>query len=208
MGRDQFPIAAAPTEPWHMWGNTVQVNPTRGAGAAGVIGNGTAQLFRVSYRRPETWSFFVAARIISGVTTDVDAGLKIAVDFMPGVGRTFFDTADLYEGTLPLHVPFVYFFWSFPAGSNPADGHTKKWTCRTHTPLLDDSDADSAQILECFPAQNIQAKVQSRIWWSQVSAVNQSIVAEVSAWVAPRTHVRPDWFSDNQQFLGAETQGT
>ena len=210
----QFPTQGLPSPrtPWHMWGNTTSLTATAAAGAAGARVNGRDQLLRTNYKRPDTWSFFASAELITGVVSDVDIDLIVAIDIMAGVGRTVFDTGEPYTGALPLHVPFVFFRWHVVAGTQPGAGHTKKWTTRTTTPLLDDTVATSAQTCESFPAEDVQAYAQARLLLvGGVSAVNNSMTASVSLWIAPRSHIRPDWFADvpdQAAFLGSETKGS
>lgn len=193
----------SPVTPWHMWGNTVEITAQTGpAGAGTIAGPSPSQLFRVNYRRPETWSWFVGAQLVDGDISDVDLQVIVQVHFILGVGRSVF----LTEGNFPGQVPVVEFRWSVPIGVRPGAGNSKKWTVRAPTPRLDDLTAGSEEKFDWLVAQDIQAKARGFLVLTAPSAVNNRVVIQISAWVAPRVHVRPDWFIE--EFTGAERQGT
>lgn len=214
--------APTPTPPWHLWGSSQNLSLTNPpAGPLAVIGS-TFQLAKVNFKRPDTWSFFCGAQIVGGTVSDVAREIFVEYTLLIGVGRTLFDTTTL---TGPgSTIPFVRFRWQIPAGGRPRSGGNfgpKKWTTQAWVPPLDDASAPSpypggvgAQSvlpLTSFPAQDIQCSGAITQLQAGVSAVQNDVQVELSAWFAPRTHVRPDWFSDvadPQAFLGNETGGT
>jgi hypothetical protein len=58
--------------------------------------------------------------------------------------------------------------------------------------------------IEWLPAQDIQCYARASL-----GPVGTADI-EVSAWFAPRSHVRPDWFreTDESRFRGGEVDGT
>jgi len=196
-----------PMPPWHMWGNTVTATvETPPAGAGALVGGANVQLFKIAYRRPETWSFFIAGRLLTGNVSDVDIQVIAQINLMPGVGRTMFDTLGVFGAS----TAFVEFRWLVVAGVLPGTGNVRKWTTQADTPLLDDLTATSRQLIQWIPAQDIQAQFRLALVLTAPSLVTNSATVEITAWMAPRTHIRPDWFSDEDQtqFLGSETGGT
>jgi hypothetical protein len=168
------------------------------------------------YRRPETWSFFVGGQIIGGNTSDVISTVVAQFHVTTGAGLSNFSTAlPLPQGIgFPLlrPVPWIEMQWTIAAGVAPATINTsKKWTSIARTPLLQDADATSRQAVDWIVGQDIQIAGQVGLELSGVTAVNNEIIVQLSAYLAPRTHIRPEWFSgeeDQPQFLGAETGGT
>jgi len=187
--------------PWHLWGGTVQMEQAAIAAAQPVV---SSQLAKIHYGRPETWAFFFGAKIIDG-TPPTGAGdllVKVDVDVMIGVGRTFFDTQQPITSIVgtPAEVSLVQFFWRIPPSTVPTLGRAK-WTQVGRTPLLNDDVATSAEKVEYITAQDIQ--VQAKL--SVLGAALGSAKVAVTALFAPLSHVRPDWFK--KQFDGQELGG-
>ena len=200
---------AAPVAPWHMWGSSQQVSLTQTV--AGGAPAQTMQLARVNYRRPETWSFWLAARLTGG---DVNPGpgalvVEANVQVLFGVGRSIFRSED--QGQFG----FARFLWSLPALVSPGGNlNNNKYTTRVNSVVLNDVDATSFQPIDHIVAQDIQC-------WATFSIlsvpVGNSVSAELTAFFAPRVHVRPDWFTElgedvevNEaiKYLGTERGGT
>jgi hypothetical protein len=203
-----------PVAPWHMWGNTIRVSlPLVAPPAPRTIGSvENVQVAKVEYRRPETWSFFLAGRIINGVTSDVDRILIAQLNLYLGVGRSIF----LAKGLLPSagvgQQAFVSFRWDIPAGTVPTETtNASRWTTSVTSPALDDSVATSTHEIRWFPSENIQVDASAQLTVANGSLLDNSIDIELTAYFAPRTHVRPDWFSDDDsvpQFPGGEVKGS
>jgi hypothetical protein len=162
----------------------------------------SSQVAKIAYGRPETWAFFIGAEIIDGVPSGGGGDLlvKVDVDVMPGIGRTFFDTQQAIStgivGT-PVEVSLVQFFWRIPPATQPTLAR-KKWTQVGRTPLLDDDVATSAEKVEYITAESLQ--VQSKL--SVLGAAGGSAKVAVTALFAPLSHVRPEWFL--KKFQGEE----
>lgn len=213
----QFPIHAplSPTPPWHMWGNAVDLridstglDPDRPVLKA-------QQVVKVSYKRPDSWSFFFGGRLKGVQPYGSAAFVSMQFDIFTGIGRSVFQT-----GPQPFIPPdafsklaFCKFVWAVPLN---AIGSTQpvKYTTVVDTPRMDDrvpeGDGTIRQI-ECLPAQDIQVSVQL-IVLPILLPTPLVYEAEAHAYFAPRSHVRPDWIDvdapPNVRFRGEELGGT
>lgn len=188
-------------EPWHLWGTTINVELSAD-GAPSIAGQ---QLARISYKRPETWSFFLAAELLSvSGAPAADCRFQVSIDILPGVGRATFDTkngAPLF--TPPQDLTFCLFNFKLPAGSLPVGNIvTKRWTTSVRSPLLDDDDPTSRMPIDRIVADNLQ--VQASITQS-TGGPNIGALFALTAFFAPVVHVRPDWV--HGQFNGGEIGG-
>ena len=203
-----FPLA-----PWHMWGSTVRVSlPLVAPASARTVGRAdNVQVARVTYKRPETWSFLFGARIVDGAATDVNRIVITYMNLVLGVGRSVFSTKSTPPGSPGTGIPFVQFRWNIGIGENPVNkANNARWTTSVTSPPLDDTAADT-HIIQWFPSENIQCEAYGQVGVDGASALDNSVAVEVSAYFAPRTHVRPDWLSDSPkipQYGGHETGGT
>ncbi len=179
-------IMTNPAAPWKMWGQKRIVT-----GLGGQF-NEPQQLARVSYKRPDSWRFFLAAQIVNGPVLGAPASLTVYFDLAFGVGLTQFSTPER-DNTSNFH----YFRWTIAAGIDPVI-LPAKWTTQARGPLWDDSLTESS-LTDVVVAQDIQAYASVA-----PSAAGEYQVA-CTAFFAPNTHVRPDWFSE--QFSGAEKGG-
>lgn len=190
--------------PWLMWGTTAPVT-INGPNAR------SGQLARINYARPETWSFFFAAELVGvNAAPAADVFFQVAFDIMPGVGRAAFDTQNTQAlATPPQDLTFALFQFKLPAGTLPGGNIvTKRWTSTVRSPLLDDNDATSRFDIDHIVAQDIQC--QASIVQS-TGGPNVQAQFNVSAFFAPRAHVRPEWFSaapnDGARYRGGENKG-
>lgn len=199
---------AQPLPPWHMWGNGELITVDDAVGVA-VTPRVSQQIARINYKRPETWTFWIGAKLTGGAENlGVGDGLvRLIVDIIPGVGRSSFLTAQNQSPLVAIRPAFVDFHWVVPAGAIPGQSiNNVKYTTTAITPPLDDRDAETVRTVEWFPAQDIQCEATL----IKLSADIASVTAEVTAFFAPRTHVRPDWFArvpKSEQFRGGETEG-
>jgi hypothetical protein len=67
-----------------MWGSSIRLGVETNGFTIGQIGG---QIARVNYRRPETWSFWLAARLLEGTTVPVNTTLDVDIIIIAGVGR-------------------------------------------------------------------------------------------------------------------------
>lgn len=212
-------LVATPQAPWHMWGNSQRLTAEApaGTGAGTILFPEPRQLAKVTYRRPETWSFLFFARLLPGLVSDVDIQVIVEFNLILGIGRTMFDTAGLF-GT---DRAFAQFRWNILAGVTPGVPDPRpKWTSSTQSPTLDEvTGTGTEETIRWFPSEDIQCLGRGAIVLGGVTAVDNRVVVEMGAWFAPRTHVRPDWFvqpvTEEQeinvhamQYAGNETKGT
>ena len=182
MHRSRAQLGGVP--PWHMWGQAKQFTVTSG----GVVTTPQTQgqICKVSYKRPETFSFVLAATIIGGQGpggSPVSPGsLSVEFDVTVGVG--------LSQVTLkPFTRPFV-FQW---AGALPLQA--QKYTLTAISPVQNDQDATPVTTTSnTVVAENIQVATNCIL---QTSTNGDQVVVDVQAMFAPRMHVRPDWFGEN-----------
>lgn len=209
------PNAAAPwlregVPPWHMWGNsqTLRVNAETTDTPAPVS---SGQLVKVSYKRPETWHFLLSARIINApeVTLENELAITVFFDVISGVGRS--------QSQL---LTFETFSWGWVQNQPPPYSKVL-WTQQVQTPALRmvfDSDSgeyvddpNSVRVFNELVGQDVQVNCRVAFFMRGINEGDQSFAdVEVSAYFAPKTHVRPDWFVQGPpevMFPGAETQG-
>lgn len=184
--------------PWHMWGATQVVRLTP---VAGDNVQASLQLLRVNYKRPETWSFFFGASLYGAGTLSDALTVRVAIDVITGVGRSVFNTENQFLAGFPQ---FVTFFWNLAGGQNLTNV-ARKWTTTGSRVHLDDTDATDTVRPEWIVAEQLQAKARIFV---VAETTEPELKVEVTGFVAPRTHVRPEWFDDNNMFRGQETGGT
>jgi hypothetical protein len=179
--------------PWLMWGNTQTLTLSSVGPSTPAIPIATQQLLQVFYKRPESWHFFCSAKLIS-VTPAAPAGGIIQLDYLMqfGVGRS------------TIVIPnFVHFEWD-----PNTDVTQQRWTAVAKGPVRFNGDT-TPNLTDEFTAQSIQA--QANLTYVQLPGPYQAVV-EVAMHVAPKAHVRPDWFRSNdphnvKKFRGSETEG-
>lgn len=202
---------ASPIAPWHMWGNKKLISVHIAAGQNQTVVS--EQLTRTQYKRPDTWSFLLGARLIAGAT-DNPVDVDVFVDFVliPGIGRSSIEIDD--RAPLPLPPPlgpggfspaFCRFVFRWAGGAVIPIGQLK-WATSVPSPLFDDADASSSFLVDHFPAEDFQSSSRVGVLLSAPAVAD--VTVEVHAYFAPRSHVRPDWVSDGDQFLGGEIGGT
>lgn len=196
--------------PWHMWGNsqTIRVNASTTDTEAAV---GSGQLVKISYKRPETWHFLLVARLVNAprVTLENELEVNVWFDVTSGIGRS--------QQKL---LTFDQFNWGWIQGESPPLSKVL-WTTQVRTPALrmvfDSGEgryvdvADSIRPSVELVGQDIQVQCRVSLFMRGINEGDQSFAdVEVSAFFAPKTHVRPDWFVNGPpevMFPGAEVQG-
>lgn len=195
--------------PWHMCGNSIQLR----IDSAGLDPDRPAaiiqQLNKIEYKRPETWSFWFGARLIGATPIPSAAFIKLVFDVYHGTGRSVFQTGPQPVPVDPFNtLGFATFLWSLNLNAVP-DLAPKKYTSQVDSPLLDDRDATSIRRIEWIPAQDIQVNVRMIVLPILLPTPFVYEAEAYGAW-APRSHVRPDWFTDGSDefaFRGDETGG-
>lgn len=180
--------------PWHMWGNSVEV-PLNAYTSDSPLVSTAGQIVKVAYKRPESWHFLLGARIINAPTIDADndAILTVNFDIITGIGRS--------QQQMPT---FQTFNWKWRNSIAPAPPPTTIiWCTSTKTPPLGyifsagefiPDPSTQRDVLELV-GQDIQVTCRADFFMRGINEGEQSTaVVEVSAFLAPKTHVRPDWY--------------
>lgn len=197
-----FPLA-----PWQMWGTSSVVQSNQ-------RGSVSQQLARVNYSRPETWAFFLGARIVGLNNETALNNVSIAVQWqiMIGTGRDVFQTPTLAGPSglaiPPTVQPFAFMCWRDIPPSTPVDAipFNPRFTTESRSAPLDDADETSVFPLKWFVAQDIQCTALV----TQSSNIIVDCSVELTSFFAPLHHVRPEWFADDEaaRFRGHEQGGT
>jgi hypothetical protein len=189
--------------PWKMWGGSQLIRTvTLGLGDAPI--EATQQLAKVSYKRPDSWNFLFAAKIMGGsaVPGGGNGDLRVRFDLIVGLGRTF-----TILSAEAIGFENYQFLWTGPRAAPPQHLiYTTQVFGNNRT--MDPAPAlQRDNVIDHLVAQDIQANVVV----TNVSDYAGSVDVEVSAYFAPRTHVRPDWLHPTgpleQQFPGDEIGG-
>jgi hypothetical protein len=201
-----------------MWGNTVRLESEASPDPDVVATPISKQLIKVDYRRPDTWSFFIGAGLTGGsIVAGTGLSVVLQVDLIVGVGRSVFLTQQRGQGDpndavdVSNRVAFVEFQWTVPVGAIPgSQGQNWKYVTDVQSPDVQDAlGVASARSISWIAAQSIQAQCT---FLKLATAAGQSVTAECSAFFAPRSHVRPDWYRVDEgagaQFRGNEVGGT
>jgi len=192
-----FLLSCSPKEtkmtiaPWHMWGTTAPVRLERVTGGPTFL-ESSAQLARISYKRPESWRFLLAATVFhSQVSNAIPIVLDVEFTVQTGVGR----------GNLTLS-PFESFRFILPVGSG---GLVRKWSGAVNAPVRDDtiSPAETPNKIDTIVGEDIQ--IGYHVSSSIGGLVGDVIDLEVGCALAPWHHARPDW--EIRDFSGEETGG-
>ena len=211
------PWLRSPLPPWHLWGNTQNVvTPVETVGQPRE--GFTQQLLKASYKRPETWHWLFAARLLSGPDNTPTFFTRIFVRFnlTVGIGRSAIVIASDVTRTFFVR-PFEEFIFqwgpvgtAFPIG---AQIYSTESLAPSRSFQADGPAADGQPVSEIV-AQDLQlvAQVSALTVAGNVAAVGQPVTVEVSAQFAPKTHVRPDWSQTRAPheiaYAGAETGGS
>jgi hypothetical protein len=162
----------------------------------------TRQISRVSYKRPDTWTFLFGLVVTEAPDSvlAVNVTLRVDIELTVGVGR---GSISLRQGVgTGQGFARMQLAYTTPLTQRTPFG---TWTTVARTPPVFPG-AATADITE-FPAEDIQCS--ARIFGtSGVQLLGQPFRVDVHAYFAPRTHVRPDWFGDDNLFRGNESGGT
>lgn len=200
-----------PAPPWHLWGTTIQLEaPPVPLGTPNFRSRSRGQLARINYKRPETWSFFLGARLTGGnISLGGPQLVEVRINLLFGIGRSVFSTRQR-DPQNPLSAgdhAFCTFQWNILAGVNPST-EPAKYTTQVYAPIMYADLPAFTNTIDWIPAQDLQAEVDLI---HTKSDENQTLTAEATAYFAPRSHIRPDWFTDGREeeaFQGQETKGT
>lgn len=173
-------------EPWKMWGNTQIIELVKD-----VVGSPdiqTAQLVRIAYGRPETWKFFFHMKVLESSNPGGAGVTQVRYNLTTGIGRSQ-STIDDFELFMIGTLPFV---------GNEIYSSTVNGGLRTPT--------DTApNIISEIVAQDVQ--LNARVLLTGPAAPGTRVTVAVSAYFAPATHIRPEWFEAVGVFNGEENRG-
>jgi hypothetical protein len=191
--------------PWHMWGNTQVLGPILPETEVSVPPLTAGQLVKVSYKRPESWHWVFAARILEAPIPGPSASGEIEVffDVIIGVGRA--------QLTMP---GFDRFRWVWTGLELAPTSHVM-WSTSALTPALDytagptpEPDLTARRLITQIVSQDIQVNCRARF---ANSSGDGTATVEVSAFLSPKTHNRPDWLIQRSppevMFAGDEIGG-
>lgn len=198
--------------PWHMWGNSIDVPVNASFGGVFDAPVATGQLLKVAYKRPESWHWVFEARFVSVSRANAVAetsNLAIEWDVILGHGRSQTKLAafDRWQ-----------WLWGDTGGVQNAPVGTVMWATQTLTAPLGyrfngttnsyEPDPTTARVVTQIVAEDIQ--VNARLIF-QTSGAAMSAVIGISGYIAPKTHIRPDWsqmrVAPESQFPGGEVAG-
>lgn len=184
-----------------MWGASVRMSATSTATRNTV----SQQVARVSYHRPESWRFWMGARLLNGDTDPGEIVVIVKLNLIIGVGRSVFRTSQAPDVSTTA-LGFAFFRFSIPGGTIPGNqaNNTKYTTTVTTPPLNDSVVGGDPEKISIFPAQDIQVEALMSV----TAAGSPTVEAEATAYFAPNVHIRPEWYSDGEQFRGMEVGGT
>lgn len=186
--------------PWHLWGGTQQIDAIN-AGAAFPSQPSAGQLAKISYKRPDTWHWVFAAKVLAAASLPLVgnvASIGVFFDLTIGVGRA--------QVQFPS---FEAFSWTWHGVSDAPIGSIL-YSTEVFGPnrVFDTSGPAPADVktnsIKQFQAQDIN--IACRVLYNGTVGVGAIASVEVSAFFAPKTHIRPDW--DLEHFMGGETGGS
>lgn len=150
----------------------------------------SAQLARVKYKRPDSWRFFVTATLLD-LQDPVPAGALVVVDFSIQIGVGL---------TVKKIDSFVHFTFE-PPYVLPV----RKWAGSGLEPAR--TPGATQQIISILPAEAIQCDATCTL--QAGSGAGSTAVLNLSAFFAPETHIRPDWYpiEGGAEFPGSERHG-
>lgn len=204
--------------PWHLWGNQQRI--TTKVETVGEIRFGvTNQLVKLAYKRPETWHWLFSARLISGPENTATFFSRVFVhwELATGLGRSSVlmkqgsETGDYGQ---PAFDTFS-FQWGPTLPRFPRGAHIWATTASAPSKIFagDGPFTLATDGVDQIVAQDLQlnATVVALTVADNVAAVGQPVVVEVSAFFAPKTHIRPEWLHPTapieQIFPGDEIGG-
>lgn len=224
-----MPWLRAGQPPWHMWGNSQVIDLPVDDISTPARTFTPSQLVKISYKRPETWHWLFAARLISGPSAPTfKTFVTIDFELIVGIGRSSVVITRQFAvsggpgdtGSRPFET--LRFAWG-PTGTFPLNAFL--YTTQVLAPnRVYDTDAatnqtgnavppaESASVIDQIVAQDIQVQAKCNARAEPLSpAIGQTVRVEVSAMFAPKVHMRPDWYlqaPDEAVFAGGETGGS
>lgn len=158
----------------------------------------TQQLARVQYKRPDSWHWLFAAKLLDAPAAPAGefVYVKVVFDLTIGIGRA--------QQTLQN---FETFEWLWFDGVQPPYSEQRYSTQAISPPRLVDTTTPPFAPLESSRLPITQIVAQDIQLGATVSATRSlgagTALVEASAFFSPRTHVRPEWHLHH--FFGGES---
>lgn len=171
-----------------MWASTQPIVFNNVVGPLSQAVQTGAQITRIDYGRPETWSFLFTARLDTSVLSGVGGGtLEIDFDLTLGLGRTAVEFPKFESFIFDLSQPGTFIY-------------SGQVVSPKRTPI-----ENTTNLIDRFPAQSINCVAHALL---QLTGGSPTVTCScsVNAYFAPRTHVRPEWYKDGS-FRGDEQGG-
>lgn len=174
-------------DPWHQWGSTQNVEMIGAGGVSAPAPVRAQQLVRVEYHYPITWAFFLSAHIThSNMAVPLINAVIVDFDVNIGVGRSNVHLdpfARAQFSGVQVQQAGLAFRFSDSVQAEPLDPFTG----------FDPASLQPApNVVRQLTAQSIQIGATLRSTGAQTNG--DQIMAAITAYVAPITHVRPEWF--------------
>jgi hypothetical protein len=165
--------------PWHLWGGTIAVHLVASAAPFELI---QPQVCRIAYGRPDTWTFLFWTKVMNSPNAGGGAAgvVQVRWNLTIGIGRSSITINDFVLFLLSPLLPTV--------------------GTQLYTTTATDSEN---RILSDFPAQDVQLNANCIITGG--AAPGSIVDLEIGAFLAPKNHVRPEWF--RREFAGNEDHG-
>lgn len=195
--------------PWHMWGSTETL--TLNNNASGSRASVEKQLSMINYGRPDTWTFFFAAVLLSVENDPGNLQCFAHFDLTLGVGRSQiiipeFRSFTFGDGLNPLITPTRLFATTAPAPSSRAG-----LVITYDTIPITDIPSEAIQVGVRIILQTPGGPPPPLAFGAQI---------ELHSYFAPRSHIRPEWYGNEARgghyggpgnavprFNGGEDQG-
>jgi hypothetical protein len=192
------------TAPWLFWGSD-QTLAFRSVGLSmnPIVPSVSPQIARIDFGRPETWTFFIGAKLES-LTPFPPAGVTYNIEI------NFIATIGLARTSRALNLgPLTFAVSGDVAPSVSPTVGLMAWATQTRSPVripADPAVPGHFALLDSFPAQSINCVATARPIATPAPEPFSGVLT-VTALFAPRTHVRPEWFKDGR-FTAGEDYGT
>lgn len=185
--------------PWHMWGNTQRVELVLPAGSTS-SDIGHSQTARVPFMRPDSFHWFFFAQLVD--VTPADAGQRltasVSFDLSIGIGRAQQTINDFENYTMLWDDTFnpsgVKCFSSESVGPNRFQS------------FVTGVASTGPSVVSEIVAQDIQLQLRTRyaVVQGAASVAERTGAFLVSAFFAPKNHVRAEWYEKIGRFKGGE----
>lgn len=184
--------------PWHLWGETKTVAVQS---SGGLVSFNSDQFARISYSRPDTWSFVLAAKLVDqGGQLQEGTVLSVHYDITIGVGRSSITIPDWHVftfnyGNIAKTLLVGQLLWTNTVANRVSS--------QGIVGPPESVNYAATSWIDTFVSQDIQLQV--RVGLDSAGEATTAVV-DCSAYFSPRVHIRPEWHI--KRFPGNEQGGT